>query len=946
MMYSKSLVFLSIGFVFAASAESVRGVDAWTGIAPHPAVVNPVVRPADDRQTVSLRGEWDFISNKFHSWRRSIDAGDLFDGTSPRWVNEVRKIRVPGCWEAQGVGTSQTSRPWACIWDASPKPIRHAFWGEGWYRKRVKIPADWKGLRIWLKTGCIGNEGWLWVNGHEIAHVQLYCGTVKYDVTDHVKPDETATVVIQAVNTGTSRMGGIDSMNNWGGVLRDVELEATPSGCFIDDAWVRGDFDGRTAEVKVKVEGEQRNDNHVLRATIEGETREIDIHSSSSDFTLEVPLRDFRPWSPVHPNLYTAKVELVENGTVVQTRFERFGVRKLEVRGKEFFLNGKPFFVRGCGWHNIYPIEGTSPADRELYRKLARKIRDSGFNTCRFHTSCRPPELFEAADEVGLLLEPELPYYTDISTGNQPFDPSGDADELYRNYRRHPSFAIYSGGNEGWFGPELSAKLYEEIKARDPDRLMIGQDGWNNLRTNQRGMSDYQGGPMNVWPRGSFDPDSPFVCHEYLNLSVKFDTRLVDRFTGVWLPPTTRETRAKWLSRFGLDLSFGDRLQDAQAYMQKTWRKYGLESARLDPHCDGYSYWSLQDACSPNGEAYSGQALFDPFWGEKPHGDTVASVAKYNSESCLLLDTDPRLYGPEEEEARFSRDRFELYLTDFATNRIRCAGERIDACCYLAHYGECDFTKSMLRWRLVSGERTLAEGEADTGVQRVGAVREIARFSVSVPELSEACSAKLCVTLDAPEGTVANDWDWWLFPRRRRIDGSGIYVAEAFRPWLAHRFDNMSASADAAKVVIGPTNDPAVVTALARGRNVITLCGQEGETNVRLGWWWMGKQMGAVIADHPALKGLPHDGFLSPLLFRIMKDGVALTPDAHRDSLVVYGEGGEACYSYLAEKRHASGSAEMAVSGIDLLADLPESDAILRGLVSYLVEKAVGGLSR
>ena len=49
-------------------------------------------------------------------------------------------------------------------------------------------------------------------------------------------------------------------------------------------------------------------------------------------------------------------------------RTERFGVRKLEVRGRDIYLNGRPFLWRGVGFHEIEPINGLHPADRAFYR--------------------------------------------------------------------------------------------------------------------------------------------------------------------------------------------------------------------------------------------------------------------------------------------------------------------------------------------------------------------------------------------------------------------------------------------------------------------------------------------------------------------------------------------------------------------------------------------------
>ena len=161
-------------------------------------------------------------------------------------------------------------------------------------------------------------------------------------------------------NDVPSRKGLFSAMHRWGGIYRDVEFEATPQ-TFIDDAWVRGLFDEKSAEVHVTVNGtmgvspvvaRSASAPYQLRVTIDGNVVEQTIKSSNhlttqppNHQTIKLPLAEFRPWSPEHPNLYTARVDLVESGQVVHTRLERFGVRKFEVRGKEFYLNGKPFYM-------------------------------------------------------------------------------------------------------------------------------------------------------------------------------------------------------------------------------------------------------------------------------------------------------------------------------------------------------------------------------------------------------------------------------------------------------------------------------------------------------------------------------------------------------------------------------------------------------------------------
>jgi len=929
------------------------GCASWADLEPHPAVVNPVGRAADDPTVLSLRGEWDFRISEQPTYGNSpeskaiLGVGRFWEGVAGTFDGELRKINVPGCWEAQGVGQAATSFPCFVRWDVAPKPMKHVYTGVGWYRKEVTLPAAWKDSRIWLKTGWVNSLARFWVNGEQVALDNSFCGTYKYDVTDFVTPGSNAMVVVEVMNNVPSRRGGYNSVNHWGGILRDIEFESTPRDVWIDDAWVRGDFDLRCAQVKVEVGGGggQRCAGFSVRVTVEGETVEAPINLSSNptikqsnNQTIEVPLRDFLPWSPEHPNLYWATIELVRDGKVVQTRRERFGVRKLEARGTDFYLNGQPFFMRGAGWHFVHPVEGAPLADRATWRKKAQKVRDAGFNIVRTHTMCNMPEFFEACDEVGLMVEPELPYYTDICRDAQSFDPLGDARELYEHMRRHPSFAVYSGGNEGWFGPRLTPRLYREIRTRDPDRLMISQDTWRNKTNTKPGMTDFSGGPMNVWPRGSVRPDDmPFVCHEYLNLCVKLDSRLESKYTGVYQAPVTRDGRAAWLAQFGLNHAWGDRLQDAQHVLQSVWRKYGFEAARIDPFCDGYSYWSLQDFASPQKGTYTGQALFDPFWGEKPHGDKATDVAVYNSASCVLLTDagDPELWP----DGTKKPAGFGMFVDAVATNRVRTAGEKIRARFHFAHYGDAPLKDAQLAWRLESAAGVLASGTRAIGDQALGASRVIAAEDIAVPSVATACRARLVATVSAAGFSQSNSWDYWLFPARGRRDFPHVACADAFAAALAPRYGGMLAERDwrKARVVIAPYGSELEREALAAGKSVIALANQTGKADVFLGWWWMGDQMGAALkAESPMLRLLPTDGFFNALLFRIGKTGLKLPVDgvSARD-LVMVGEGAESCFLYLADVPQPNGAHRCLIAGLDVLSSTAEGTAILDGALNH-----------
>jgi len=955
-MKRERLIALFCMFVFLLPASA--GDAGWTGRERHIAVVNPVCRPADDPDALSLRGTWTFVPCKTGGYRQS----QMPKGRTWHWEDDpsiVHDVSVPGCWEASGAipGTGM-SRPWTC-WDKSPLLIHGLHVGAGWYKRTAKIPAAWKGKRIWFKPGWVNSVGSFWVNGEAVTmEYDNYCGTYKYDVTDLVTPGEEALVVVEAINDFPSFRGCFNFVNRWGGILRAPEFEATPKDVWIDDAWVRGDFDSQCAEAHVAVGEEWKMENGKcrmkewsLRFTVDGKTAEQAICArltnstlSTLHFQLAVPLAELRPWSPESPNLYTAKVELVSSsGETIQVRYERFGVRKFERRGSELFLNNRPFFVRGAGWHDINPIEGAAPCDREHWLKAGRRVKEAGFNYIRLHTQARSPEFFEACDELGLMVQPELPYYTDVPGDRQRFDPLCDAEQLYVAYRRHPSFATYSGGNEGSFGQVLGKRLYDEIKARDPDRLVMGQDCYPGASYNKPGTSDFAAAPTTVWPRGSFKDDRPFIAHEYMNLSVKLDYRLEGKFTGVWVTPITRKFREEFLAKSGLSMETGDRLQASQHALQAVWRKYGIESARLDPECDGYSFWSLQDVCVLNKGTPAAQALFDPFWGDKRGGETAAQVAVYNSPSCVLLrdGNDPERW---EKDPRNLRGWHNLFADSMATNRVRQAGETLRARFYFAHYGMSDLKEATLAWRLTAADgRIFASGSKDIGVQPVGGVRQVGADDIVIPEIEAATKATLSATVTSGDGeTFSNSWDYWLFPKRRPLAADGVACADELRPYLDGRYANLEQESGwrSAHTVIAMRGSALEAEALASGKNVISLSGQFGEPNILLGWWWMGSQMGSMLNDHPWLNGFPHDGVFSPLFFRIAKSGLKMpVPGVSEKDIVMVGEGAEACYLYLAETASGRGGRVFHIAGLDVLVDTPEGTAILDGAITMLLSK-------
>ena len=900
-------------------AELSLSTDTWAGRKAHLAVVNPPVQ-ADDGYRISLCGEWDFAA-----FRHALESRDLqyelekdFWGRDGVWKN-VRKIQVPGCWEAQGVGKEDFTYRYNSTRSKSLR-LRHAHLGNGFYRRKFTVPESWKGRRIWLKVGQLRNWGWIWVDGKAVAHVAEAYRALKWEITDLVSPGKTSTIVVQTDNSYTYRNSQTMSFGRWGGITRDIELEATPSA-FIDDAWVRGDFDAKTAKVHVSLAGETGG--FVLAAEIEG--RRMQISAKKGECVLTVPLTAFRPWSPEAPNLYTAKVELVKAGKTVSTRFERFGVRKLEVRGKEFYLNGRPFFFRGFGDDSVYPITGNSPASREYHRANFRIAKAAGFNAVRLHTHYELPEYFDAADELGILVQPELSYNCDESSVEMfSFDPVGDAAAAWQGYRRHPSFAIYSGGNEGTLGPYGGKALFDWVHSHDPDRLVIEQDGGTYFRGHRTDTSDYASGPMSMWERGSFNRRA-FICHEYGNIAVKGDARMEGDYTGVWMPRMTRKMRLDNLAPAGLDEEWGNRLQDAQHDLQRFWIRRSIEAARKDPFCDGYSFWTIVDCThqQDDANAVNAQGVFDPFWRAKPCGTIPEELAIVNSPVAILLDTEnrERQYKEDDDPLLCCGSLRRLVIDE--TNRVYCAGEKIPAEFILAHYGAQTINSGELDWKLSASGKELAAGIVKIGDQESGPARRVAKFAIEIPSVDSPVKAVLSVDVrsQAEEKIHAsNHWNFYIFPKARKSE---------IPP----------------SVAVVKHGSPEAEQARKAGKNLLLL-GKCGKTmDIFLGWWaidWRPEnwtQNGVAIKPHELWKSLPREKFLTPLFFGIIGEAEVLPVAGFScDDFIMVGEGNVDFKLYLAAKTRADGGREVFVSGLDVFSENPAAKALLSDIVGWLAK--------
>ena len=316
---------------------------------------------------------------------------------------------------------------------------------------------------------------------------------------------------------------------------------------------------------------------------------------------------------------------------------------------------------------------------------------------------------------------------------------------------------------------------------------------------------------------------------------------------------------------------------------------------------------------------------------EKSGGQTAAGFASFNSPTGVFIDATPA----------------HLQLV---------AGEGFAFDVFFANYGDRDYADASVRWEIVAnGGTVLADGAKRAGHQAIGAVRAVASFAPEAPQVARPTAAKLVVRVEDGAGKTVSSWPCWLFPARARRDGRDIAVTGACREAFAAVFDGIlpDERVREAKVVVADFGSPDVDAALRRGQSVIEIGGQDGKANVELGWWFLSGIVGAVFeTESPLLRHLPESKELSTLHFRLFKRGLRLPVAGFaNENLAVVSEEGKGCFAHLGARADRRGGRHLFAYGLAVDPKLPESVAIVDGLVDFArqpltaTERAVAGES-
>jgi len=218
-------------------------------------------------------------------------------------------------------------------------------------------------------------------------------------------------------------------MRTYGGMTRDVYLLGLPKvaiGAPVVTSELSASGSSARVKVHVPLEGAGRDSATgplTCAVRIYEKLRGGEVASSplvrvpepsgpASAVETELVVRDPLLWSPAKPDLYVVRIQL-SRGTGEQARLldqydVNIGMKRLDITGGDFVLNGKRLILNGVIWYEDHPTWGSALGYEERERDIVL-IKTLGANAVRFMHHPPHPYMLNLCDRYGLLALVDLP---------------------------------------------------------------------------------------------------------------------------------------------------------------------------------------------------------------------------------------------------------------------------------------------------------------------------------------------------------------------------------------------------------------------------------------------------------------------------------------------------------------------------------------------------------
>ncbi|WP_170147872.1 sugar-binding domain-containing protein [Marinoscillum furvescens] len=719
---------------------------------------------------ISLAGEWQVM----------LDSLD--QGVAKRWFEQQSTpgvvMQLPGTIDENGLGVKHSLEPQMNDTVLFNLTRRQYYTGKVWYHRTFDLPADWNDEELLLTLERVLWRSSVWINGKSLGSAESLSTPHRYSVKGLLKPGENSISILvdnSFIHRGISfeheryptpeAQGFSHAYSNhtqgkWNGILGEISLQR--KGTLLKDVRLYTEVSSRTLRIEVPMKA---TDETILSYTIRKDRDELQsgekpltFSNEKGSLTIQLP-EHFEFWEELNPAIYT--LDLRVNGSDARTSME-FGLREIRDQEGVLQVNGQRVFLRGNLDCAVFPVKGRTDMTKAEWLKTLKVVRSYGFNHIRFHSWCPPKGAFEAADQLGMYLQVELPHWSLDVGADQATNEflENEAFSILREYGNHPSFVLMTMGNELEGDYELLNKLVAKVRASDTRRLYttttfsfqkgIGQtpqpeDDYFITQWTDKGWIRGQGFFNTVSPRFDQDfearlshIDKPIISHEIGQYAIYPDFSEIEKYTGVWQALNFEAIRLD-LERNGL-LPLAPKFTQASGQLAALLYKEDIERALKTPSMDGFQMLQLQDYPG-HGTALVG--LLNVFWESKGIMDST-TFRQFNAPVVPLLRFEKAAYRSGELfEAKVQVANFTKPIEDFQLNwEIRDKSE------------------------LVANGRVVGDS-IPVGNEIVG------EFST---ELKAEKAKKLTVRVELEGTAYRNQWDIWVYPKVTQPKSDVVYT--------------------------------------------------------------------------------------------------------------------------------------------------------------------------
>ena len=431
---------------------------------------------------ISLNGEYRFLPGYSESSPGDLPAAEEWGSCS-----------VPALWwEAEGVGDE---------WAEGEKPgFIHT--PSAWYKYDFFLPRSFAGLDARLEVESVFWGCEAWINGNRLGkHVGGYA-PFALDCRDSLKIGEMNTVLFRVYGWPSiprNEQGeplipvAVDAFwaNKSGGFTGDVKLHFHHDAGFIRNVQIIPDAEGKSIRgninaslgnetpYKLMITVKDAFESPLGEWSIPLEDKEKELPVSFGPYTID----GADVWRPDFPMVYTAEVELLATNpggvTSSDQREIRFGLRDIESRESELFLNGEPLRIFGASLFEEARFKRGSKATRDpdfYERYLIDVPRAHNINCLRTHLGPMNEQWLNTCDAGGMMVLLEFPvfYWNDDPQFLENAKKSYEA--LVERMVNHPSIIGWAVSNEGWKDDQRKFEKEEIIpwfREKDPTRLVF-----------------------------------------------------------------------------------------------------------------------------------------------------------------------------------------------------------------------------------------------------------------------------------------------------------------------------------------------------------------------------------------------------------------------------------------------------------------------------------------